>query len=203
MKKRLFTMLLLLCLLVAALTATVAASAPATPSFTHTDITHADKSILFTFEAYYLCEGNLKTPVTLNDGYKVTNINSWTSTQIEFQINVPSVRCAGDSSIPHNTHSHEVVYPSKRVTFSGEDLCHKTLELTTKIQHVVYETTDDALEFTVTTNQPRYTLTKHPQADPTCTEYGYTQTCYECPGCGKFFADQNAEQDSLILSGAP
>ena len=86
MKKRLFTTLLLLCLLVAALTATVAASAPATPSFTHTDITHADKSILFTFEAYYLCEGNLKTPVTLNDGYKVTNINSWTSTQIEFQI---------------------------------------------------------------------------------------------------------------------
>lgn len=194
MKKRLFTTLLLLCLLVAALTATVAASAPATPSFTHTDITHADKSILFTFEAYYLCEGNLKTPVTLNDGYKVTNINSWTSTQIEFQINVPSVRCAGDSSIPHNTHSHEVVHPSKRVTFSGEDLCHKTLELTTKIQHVVYETTDDALEFTVTTNQPRYTLTKHPQADPTCTEYGYSEDCYECPGCGKFFADQNAEQ---------
>ena len=195
MKKRLFTTLLLLCLLVAALTATVAASAPATPSFTHTDITHADKSILFTFEAYYLCEGNLKTPVTLNDGYKVTNINSWTSTQIEFQINVPSVRCAGDSSIPHNTHSHEVVYPSKRVTFSGEDLCHKTLELTTKIQHVVYETTDDALEFTVTTNQPRYTLTKHPQADPTCTEYGYSEDCYECPGCKKLFKDQNAEQE--------
>ena len=194
MKKRLFTTLLLLCLLVAALTATVAASAPATPSFTHTDITHADKSILFTFEAYYLCERNLKTPVTLNDGYKVTNINSWTSTQIEFQIEVPSVRCAGDSSIPHNTHSHEVVHPSKRVTFSGEDLCHKTLELTTKIQHVVYETTDDALEFTVTTTQPRYKLIEHQKADPTCTEYGYTQTCYECPGCGKFFADQNAEQ---------
>lgn len=194
MKKRLFTTLLLLCLLVAALTATVAASAPATPSFTHTDITHADKSILFTFEAYYLCEGKLKTPVTLNDGYKVTNINSWTSTQIEFQIEVPSVRCAGDSSIPHNTHSHKVVHPSKRVTFSGEDLCHKTLELTTKIHHVVYETTDDTLEFTVTTNQPRYTLTKHQKADPTCTEYGYSADCYECPGCGKFFADQNAEQ---------
>ena len=195
MKKRLFTTLLLLCLLVAALTATVAASAPATPSFTHTDITHADKSILFTFEAYYLCEGNLKTPVTLNDGYTVTNINSWTSTQIEFQINVPSVRCAGDSSIPHNTHSHEVVHPSKRVTFSGEDLCHKTLELTTKIQHVVYETTDDALEFTVTSETPRYTLTKHLQADPTCTEYGYSDDCYECPECKKLFKDQNAEQE--------
>lgn len=195
MKKRLFTTLLLLCLLVAALTATVAASAPATPSFTHTDITHADKSILFTFEAYYLCERNLKTPVTLNDGYKVTNINSWTSTQIEFQIEVPSVRCAGDSSGSHTTHSLPVVRPSKIVTFSGEDLCHRTLELTTKIQHVVYETTDDALEFTVTTTQPRYQLVPHKASAPTCTAYGYSADCYECPGCKKLFKDQNAEQE--------
>lgn len=192
MKKRLFTTLLLLCLLVAALTATVAASAPATPSFTHTDITHADKSILFTFEAYYLCERNLKTPVTLNDGYKVTNINSWTSTQIEFQIEVPSVRCAGDSSGSHTTHSLPVVRPSKIVTFSGEDLCHRTLELTTKIQHVVYETTDDALEFTVTTTQPRYQLVPHKASAPTCTAYGYSADCYECPECGEFFEDEGA-----------
>lgn len=46
----------------------------------------------------------------------------------------------------------------------------------------------------MTTEEPRYTLIKHPKSDPSCTEYGYSQDCYECPGCGKFFADADATQ---------
>lgn len=190
MKKRLFTTLLLLCLLVAALAATVSAAEPA---FYYTDTKYTEKSILFAFEANYRCVRNVVTAVKSTDPYKVTNINSWTSEQIEFQIEVTSVRCAGDSSVSHNAHSNDVAQSSRTVTFTGEGLCHKTLNLTAKITSVVYGW-DDALEFTVTTNQPRYTLTKHLQASPTCTEYGYTQTCYECPGCGEFFADENAAE---------
>lgn len=190
MKKRLFATLLMLCLLVAALAATVSAAEPA---FYYTDTKYTEKSILFAFEANYRCVRNVVTAVKSTDPYKVTNINSWTSEQIEFQIEVTSVRCAGDSSVSHNAHSNDVAQSSRTVTFTGEGLCHKTLNLTAKITSVVYGW-DDALEFTVTTNQPRYTLTKHLQASPTCTEYGYTQTCYECPGCGEFFADENAAE---------
>lgn len=203
MKKRLFRNLLILCLLLITLTAAVSA---ATPSFTHTDITHADKSILFTFEAYYRCPGNLVTAVSPTDPYMVTNINSWTSDEIEFQINVTSVRCAGDSSIQHVAHSAEVVNPSKTVTFYGKDLCHKTLNLTTTIKDVIFDGQKDELEFTVTTTLPRYQLVPHAESKPTCTAYGYSQLCYECPGCGKFFADQNAEQelsDSVRLAMTP
>ena len=190
MKKRLFATLLMLCSLVAALAATVSAAEPA---FYYTDTKYTEKSILFAFEANYRCVRNVVTAVKSTDPYKVTNINSWTSEQIEFQIEVTSVRCAGDSSVSHNAHSNDVAQSSRTVTCTGQGLCHKTLNLTAKITSVVYGW-DDALEFTVTTNQPRYTLTKHLQASPTCTEYGYTQTCYECPGCGEFFADENAAE---------
>ena len=206
MKKRLFTMLLLLCLLLTALTATVAATESATPSFTHTDTSHAEYSISFAFKAYYRCPGHLVTAVSPTDPYMVTNINSWTSDEIEFQINVTSVRCAGDSSIQHVAHSHDVVHPSKRVTFSGKDLCHKTLNLTTTIKDVIYDGQDDELEFTVTTTQPRYQLVPHAASAPTCTAYGYSVNCYECPGCGEFFEDEKAETKltvSPLIDKAP
>ena len=63
-----------------------------------------------------------------------------------------------------------------------------------KIDSVRYDQ-EDTLTFHVTTTKPRYTLIEHPQAPATCTEYGYSQLCYECQGCGKFFADQNAETE--------
>ena len=195
MKKRLFRMLLILCLLVAALTVMVSAAEPATPSFTHTDTSHAKYSISFAFKAYYRCPGNLVTAVSPTDPYRVTNINSWTSDEIEFQIEVTSVRCAGDSSVSHIAHQADVVNPSKRVTFSGKDLCHKPLNLTTTIKDVIFDGQNDELKFTVTTTLPRYQLVPHAESNPTCIEYGYSKDCYECPGCKKLFKDQNAEQE--------
>ena len=190
MKKRLFRNLLMLGLLLVALTAAVSAAS------IFYDRVHANngRTITFTFEANYYCQrDNIKTPVTDPSSYEVKQINSWTSDQIVFQIDVISVRCAGDDSGTHIEHSSRVTYPSKTVTFTGSDLCHKAFTLTEKITNVVYYNWNDALEFTVTTEEPRYQLVRHEVSEPTCTEYGYSQPCYECLGCGKLFADQNAE----------
>ncbi len=142
--------------------------------------------------------------------YAVRGIDSWTSDQIVFKIEVNNVSCRGreGGGDIHGLHT----YPIKEtltVTFTrentGEYLCHTKLHLTAKITGVVYGW-NDALEFTVTTNQPRYTLTKHPEAAPTCTAYGYSQLCYECPECHKFFADENAETKltvSPLIDKAP
>lgn len=34
-------------------------------------------------------------------------------------------------------------------------------------------------------------LVMHQSCDPTCTEPGYTEICYECPACGQFYKDRN------------
>ena len=201
MKKRLFATLLMLCLLVAALTATVAAEG----STDFSQLTYYDDDakhqITFNFLAEYTCRLDVKwggdaiVTAMPSSSYMAQGLNNWTSDQIVFNIRINQVSCKGreDGGDIHGTHKYSIVDP-KIVTFSGSDLCHKPLNnLTAEVNSVVYGE-NDTLTFHVTTTEPRYTLTKHPQADPTCTEYGYTQTCYECPGCGKFFADQNAEQ---------
>lgn len=63
-----------------------------------------------------------------------------------------------------------------------------------KIDSVRYDQ-EYTLTFHVTTTEPRYQLVRHEVSAATCTEYGYSQLCYECPGCGKFFADKNAETE--------
>lgn len=195
MKKRLFRMLLMLCLLVAALTVAVsAAPEPAKRLFYNDTYTNNGRTITFTFTASYHCpwSGGIDTPVTDISNFGVNGITKWESGAIGFQIAVNSIHCGGNGG-NHNTHTDQVTYSPQTVIFTGSDLCHKAFTSTAKTGAITYNTAN-YMEFTVTTSQPRYTLTKHPQADPTCTEYGYTQTCYECPGCGKFFADQNAEQ---------
>ena len=194
MKKRLFTTLLLLCLLVAALTVMASAAEPAKYVFNDDTYANNGRTITFTFTASYHCPwyGGIDTPVTNISNFRVNGITEWTSDRIVFDIEVKSIYCGGNGGI-HNAHTDVVSNGPHFVTFTGSNLCHKAFTSTAKTGAITYNTAN-YMEFTVTTSQPRYTLTKHPQADPTCTEYGYTQTCYECPGCGKFFADQNAEQ---------
>lgn len=194
MKKRLFTTLLLLCLLVAALTVMASAAEPAKYVFNDDTYANNGRTITFTFTASYHCPwyGGIDTPVTNISNFRVNGITEWTSDRIVFDIEVKSIYCGGNGGT-HNAHTDVVSNGPHFVTFTGSNLCHKAFTSTAKTGAITYNTAN-YMEFTVTTSQPRYTLTKHPQADPTCTEYGYTQTCYECPGCGKFFADQNAEQ---------
>lgn len=40
----------------------------------------------------------------------------------------------------------------------------------------------------------RDALVKHDQCEPTCTQNGYTETCYECINCGGFFYDKNGHK---------
>lgn len=200
MKKRLLVMLLLLCLLLTALTATVGAEGATDFSYFNYYDVDAKHQITFKFHADYTCrayekygDADIVTAMPSNL-YMAQRLESWTSNQIEFQIAVNKVYCKGreDGGDRHGEHTNLVTEPTKTVTFEGSDLCHKPLtNLTATIGSVLYRE-NDALTFTVTTTEPRYTLIEHPQAPATCTEYGYSQLCYECPECGKFFADENA-----------
>ena len=192
MKKRLFTTLLLLCLLTAMLTAAVSAASADYTAY------EDGKPIFFTFDANYRCTlhgDNIVTAMS-HGSYAVRGIDSWTSDQIVFKIEVNNVYCKGreDGGDVHRAHPYPINEPLT-VTFTrentGEYLCHTKLHLTATITGVVHGW-NDALEFTVTSEVPRYTLTKHPPANPTCTNYGYSQLCYECPGCGEFFEDEDA-----------
>ena len=202
MKKRLLVMLLLLCLLLTALTATVSAEGATDFSYFNYYDFDAKNQITFTFHADYTCrvyekygDADIVTAMP-SDLYMAKSLESWTSDQIVFNINVNKVYCKGreDGGDIHGTHTNPI-NESRTVTFTREDngeaLCHKPLNLTATIGGVVYGW-NDTLTFHVTTTKPRYTLIEHPQAPATCTEYGYSQLCYECPECGKFFADENA-----------
>lgn len=141
---------------------------------------------------------NIVTPVNSLGLYVVQGITSWTSEQITFQIKVNSVYCQGreGGSDVHGEHTNSIIEnDTQTVTFTGSCLCHKAFNLTKEVTQIMANDRGDALEFTVTADKPRYTLTKHLQADSTCTEYGYSEDCYECPGCKKLFKDQNAEQE--------
>ncbi len=190
MKKRWFAIVLTLCLTLAMMTVTAEAAV-------FYDRVHADngRTITFTVGATYRCEnGGVSTPVTEAGAYEVQNVNSWTPDEIELQIKVSYVYCQGEGP-SHGSHKNTAIAtPSRTVTLTGDDLCHKKLDLTATIEDIQSDNWGDALTFTVTTDAPRYTLIKHEKADATCTEYGYTQLCYECRGCGKFFEDEDAKQ---------
>lgn len=202
MKKRLLVMLLLLCLLLTALTATVGAEGATDFSYFNYYDVDAKHQITFKFHADYTCRAYEKygdpdiVTAMPSNLYMAQSLESWTPNKIEFKIAVNKVYCKGreDGGDRHGEHTNLVTEPTKTVTFEGSDLCHKPLtNLTATIGGVLYRE-NDALTFTVTTEEPRYTLIKHPKSDPSCTEYGYSQDCYECPGCGKFFADADATQ---------
>lgn len=202
MKKRLLVMLLLLCLLLTALTATVGAEGATDFSYFNYYDVDAKHQITFKFHADYTCRAYEKygdpdiVTAMPSNLYMAQSLESWTPNKIEFKIAVNKVYCKGreDGGDRHGEHTNLVTEPTKTVTFEGSDLCHKPLtNLTATIGGVLYRE-NDALTFTVTTEEPRYTLIKHPKSAPSCTEYGYSQDCYECPGCGKFFADADATQ---------
>lgn len=71
MKKRLFTMLLLLCLLLTALTATVAAEST-NANGGHLEFTFNGRTVTFVLSFNYVCENKHNT----HDGYFTYNLNS-------------------------------------------------------------------------------------------------------------------------------
>ena len=197
MKKRLLRNLLILGLLLIALT--VMASAIESDYYVNSP---DGRQIKLTIDGTYHCiwEGDRGTPHTPQSQYTwIVKVDSWTQNGISLSVSIGTIQCKiPDGRIMY----HHAANPDRTVTFSGTDLCHKKLDLTGSLIYIsFYDVKEyDWIDYTLTYDKPYYQLTEHPKAEPTCTAYGYSETCYECPECGAFFSDADAKNKIDVSS---
>lgn len=158
MKKRLFTMLLLLCLLLTALTATVAAEST-NANGGHLEFTFNGRTVTFVLSFNYVCENKHNT----HDGYFTYNLNSVQAKKADgtlvsmaewkpedticADITVSGIHCyVCDEKIDGTI--------TKTVEFTGADVanfCHLTRNsnnaLTAEMQHIRGADTNDRIKF--------------------------------------------------------
>lgn len=210
MKKRLFTMLLLLCLLLTALTATVAAEST-NANGGHLEFTFNGRTVTFVLSFNYVCENKHNT----HDGYFTYNLNSvqakkangtlvsmaeWKPEDtICADITVSGIHCyVCDEKIDGTI--------TKTVEFTGADVanfCHLTRNsnnaLTAEMQHIRGADTNDRIKFKFYCYlYPFYPLEHHEAGVPTCEEDGYDTDWYRCPLCGKSFSNSNGTGEITV-----
>ena len=210
MKKRLFTMLLLLCLLLTALTATVAAEST-NANGGHLEFTFNGRTVTFVLSFNYVCENKHNT----HDGYFTYNLNSVQAKKADgtlvsmaewkpedticADITVSGIHCyVCDEKIDGTI--------TKTVEFTGADVanfCHLTRNsnnaLTAEMQHIRGADTNDRIKFKFYCYlYPFYPLEHHEAGDPTCKEDGYDTDWYRCPLCGKSFSNSNGTGEITV-----
>lgn len=210
MKKRLFTMLLLLCLLLTALTATVAAEST-NANGGHLEFTFNGRTVTFVLSFNYVCENKHNT----HDGYFTYNLNSvqakkadgtlvsmaeWKPEDtIRADITVSGIHCYRCDEKVDGT-------ITKTVEFTGADVanfCHLTRNsnnaLTAEMQHIRGADTNDRIKFKFYCHlYPFYPLEYHKAGAPTCEEDGYNTEWYRCTLCGKSFSDENGQNEITV-----
>lgn len=210
MKKRLFTMLLLLCLLLTALTATVAAEST-NANGGHLEFTFNGRTVTFVLSFNYVCKNNHNT----HDGYFTYNLNSvqakkadgtlvsmaeWKPEDtIRADITVSGIHCYRCDEKVDGT-------ITKTVEFTGADVanfCHLTRNsnnaLTAEMQHIRGADTNDRIKFKFYCHlYPFYPLEYHKAGAPTCEEDGYNTEWYRCTLCGKSFSDENGQNEITV-----
>lgn len=210
MKKRLFTMLLLICLLLTALTATVAAEST-NANGGHLEFTFNGRTVTFVLSFNYVCENKHNT----HDGYFTYNLNSVQAKKADgtlvsmaewkpedticADITVSGIHCyVCDEKIDGTI--------TKTVEFTGADVanfCHLTRNsnnaLTAEMQHIRGADTNDRIKFKFYCYlYPFYPLEHHEAGDPTCKEDGYDTDWYRCPLCGKSFSNSNGTGEITV-----
>lgn len=210
MKKRLFTMLLLLCLLLTALTATVAAEST-NANGGHLEFTFNGRTVTFVLSFNYVCKNKHNT----HDGYFTYNLNSVQAKKADgtlvsmaewkpedticADITVSGIHCyVCDEKIDGTI--------TKTVEFTGADVanfCHLTRNsnnaLTAEMQHIRGADTNDRIKFKFYCHlYPFYPLEYHRAGAPTCEEDGYDTEWYRCTLCGKSFSDKNGQNEITV-----
>ncbi|MEE0365637.1 MAG: right-handed parallel beta-helix repeat-containing protein [Oscillospiraceae bacterium] len=210
MKKRLFTMLLLLCLLLTALTATVAAEST-NANGGHLEFTFNGRTVTFVLSFNYVCKNKHNT----HDGYFTYNLNSVQAKKADgtlvsmaewkpedticADITVSGIHCyVCDEKIDGTI--------TKTVEFTGADVanfCHLTRNsnnaLTAEMQHIRGADTNDRIKFKFYCYlYPFYPLEHHEAGVPTCEEDGYDTDWYRCPLCGKSFSNSNGTGEITV-----
>lgn len=210
MKKRLFTMLLLLCLLLTALTATVAAEST-NANGGHLEFTFNGRTVTFVLSFNYVCKNKHNT----HDDYFTYNLNSVQAKKADgtlvsmaewkpedticADITVSGIHCyVCDEKIDGTI--------TKTVEFTGADVanfCHLTRNsnnaLTAEMQHIRGADTNDRIKFKFYCHlYPFYPLEYHKAGAPTCKEDGYDTDWYRCPLCGKSFSNSNGTGEITV-----
>ena len=214
MKKRLFTMLLLLCLLLTALTATVSAGRTGENGFL--DYNFKGRDITFVLSYDYVCENGNKTDDNfftnkLNsvqakkaDG-KLVSIEEWKpGDTICANVTISGIYCKWgkeDGSTCGNKIDKTI---TTTVEFTGTDFCHlrrsSTNALTATKDHIRGDNTSDQLKFKFYCYYDSlYKLEQHKAGGPTCEEDGYTAAdWYRCTCCDKCFLNRNGTGEITV-----
>ena len=206
-------MLLLICLLLTALTATV--SAGRTGENGLLDYNFKGRDITFVLSYDYVCENGDKTDDNfftdkLNsvqarkaDG-KLVSIEEWKpGDTICANVTISGIYCKWgkeDGSTCGNKIDKTI---TTTVEFTGTDFCHlrrsSTNALTATKDHIRGDNTSDQLKFKFYCYYDSlYKLEQHKAGVPTCEEDGYDAVWYRCPLCNKTFSDDKGTTEITV-----
>lgn len=213
MKKRLLVMVLLLCLLLTALTATV--SAAYTGEAGLLDCTLDGRTFHFSINGRYHCEHNHTTAVLYDLNHKLLSVKAKKSgdtvvpiaewrpgDKILAKVEIPNFncsRCIEDGGLCGSMNKTI----NATIEFTGDDFCHRWRNsnnpLTARMDHIRGADTNDYIDFNLYCyDTSLYQLRHHDAGKPTCEEDGYDAEWYRCPLCSRTFSDDRGANEITV-----
>ena len=213
MKKRLLVMLLLLCLLLTALTATVGAEYTGAGGLL--DCTLDGRTFHFSINGRYRCESNHTTGVLYAEDHKLLSVEAKKSDgtvvpiaewrpgdKILAKVEIPNFncsRCIEDGGLCGSMNKTI----NATIEFTGDDFCHRWRNsnnpLTTRMDHIRGADTNDYIDFNLYCYYTSlYQLRHHDAGKPTCEEDGYDAEWYRCPLCSRTFSDDRGANEITV-----
>ena len=213
MKKRLLVMLLLLCLLLTALTATVGAEYTGAGGLL--DCTLDGRTFHFSINGRYRCESNHTTGVLYAEDHKLLSVEAKKSDgtvvpiaewrpgdKILAKVEIPNFncsRCIEDGGLCGSMNKTI----NATIEFTGDDFCHRWRNsnnpLTTRMDHIRGADTNDYIDFNLYCyDTSLYQLRHHDAGKPTCEEDGYDAEWYRCPLCSRTFSDDRGANEITV-----
>ena len=113
-----------------------------------------------------------------------------------------TLQYSGMAVLPDNT-TVQVVNIQYALTKKQEQSCTQssteTYTFTGSYTGLNNENATASVEWTLLKKNPLgHQLTAHAKADPTCTTVGYSEDCWECETCKKFFKDSGAQEEFSV-----
>ena len=211
MKKRLLVMLLLLCLLLTALTATVGAEDSYTGERGHLTLDVNGQKRTFIINARYDCENDHGATDLFNnrDADKLLSVQAkkpngmvvpiaeWKpGDTILASIYISSFNCAR----PEGSDCGKMNEPIEAtLEFNADDFCHRRYSsnpLKFEMKHIRGSDVNDKMTFRFYCYlYSLYDLEQHDKVAATCETEGYKEACWRCPGCGKCFSNRDGTSE--------
>ena len=177
MKKRLLSILLVLCMVLTLVpTTALAATDTKTPTGSNVSFTISGDT--------YLCgrKGHTGTveQLLLTD----VDISAWDKDH-KITVAYELTYSCSETSCPQHPGDGAEQRKIGTYTFTDADLCHKKVNETIRIQQLAANDADDSVTLQLTSDTSLSQVVFHAQSTPyaICTESYYTMNCWECTGC--------------------